>query len=122
MGQNHFARRITPPSDSLRSVHLRLLEPARPGLAHGGNLAVFHPLNAPRDGDAAPQGARERLTFLAAGVTFGLDAEATEVPVPALGQGGDGPVCGVESQVCACVAGLKCQRGVAEKYHAEHEH
>ena len=52
--QYHFVGRVTRAPDPLRGVHLRLPEPAGPGQAHGGNLAVFYPLRAPRDGDAAP--------------------------------------------------------------------
>ena len=60
--------------------------------------------------------------MLTLGVAFRLDAEAAKVPVPALREGGDGPVGGVQDQVGAGVAGLEREGGVAEENDAEHEH
>ena len=101
---------------------LRLRQPFLPRIAHGRHFARADPFNTPRDRNRLPQGLGEGVAPLALGVIHPVDAEVAQIPVPLQGKGGDGPVGGVEDEVCAREADLQGQGGVSEADDAEHEH
>jgi len=106
----------------LQPRHLiRLLQPLLPRQTARRDIPVLHPLDAPGDRNSLPQRLGKRLVVLVTGKSNALGVEARQVPVPALGQGGGGPVGGVEDDVGGGEAELQGQLGVGEEDDGAHE-